>query len=158
MEKMVWSNTFSVGVEKLDDQHKKMIHTINKLIENPDSSVNSEIVSEVLNELRQYASEHFELEEMILEEIGYPDFERHKAEHKEFRVKLVAFCSATTAHINDVPFILFNFLNEWLVNHILQDDMKYRSYFVEKNIITPTRQLVSHKDLLQFKKTRTEEQ
>ncbi len=144
---MSWSSEFSVGVEKLDDQHKKMIRTINKLIENPDSSVDSEVVSEVLNELRQYACEHFELEETILEEIGYPDLECHKAEHKAFREKLVAVCSATTVHINDVPSILFNFLNDWLVNHILQDDMKYRSFLIDKNIITSSKQLISHKDL-----------
>ncbi|MDZ7723510.1 MAG: hypothetical protein U5R06_12075 [candidate division KSB1 bacterium] len=32
MEEIIWNDSFSVGVQKLDEQHKKSIRILNKLI------------------------------------------------------------------------------------------------------------------------------
>ena len=134
MEKIVWSDELSVGVKVLDDQHKQIIRTINKLIEKPHAAVDSITVSDALDEIRKYASQHFQLEEQLLEENGYPGLEQHKAEHKTFRLKTVELCFAAMNHEDEVPDTLLKYLREWLLHHILQEDMKYRSFFSGKGI------------------------
>lgn len=134
MEKIVWSDEFSVGVRVLDDQHKTLIHIVNKLIENPHELVDSMIISDALDEMTKYASQHFQLEEQLMEENGYPGFEQQKAQHKAFKTKLVRLCSAIRQHEQEVPDILLNYLHEWWLHHILQEDMEYRSFFSEKGI------------------------
>ena len=51
MEKVIWDETFSVGVEVLDEQHKKLFKMLNTMIEAENTSVNSEIISTVLTEM-----------------------------------------------------------------------------------------------------------
>ncbi len=134
MEKIVWSDEYSVGVRVLDDQHKQIIRTINKLIEQSHVAVDFITVSDALDEMTKYASQHFQLEERLLEENGYPGLEQHKAEHKAFRTKIVEFCLSTMDHEDEVPDTLLKYLREWLLHHILQEDMKYRSFFSGKGI------------------------
>lgn len=134
MEKLVWTEKCSVGVKILDNQHKQIIRSINKLIEHPNEPVDSETISDVLNEITEFASKHFRTEEKLLEEHGYPGLEDQKKEHREFRFKVVQFCSATTEHVDAVPDILLNYLSEWWCAHIHDEDMLYKSFLNEKGI------------------------
>ncbi len=82
VEKVIWDETFSVGVEVIDEQHKKLFKMLNTMIEAENTSVNSEIISTVLTEMRQYASEHFALEEKYMLEYGYLDYDFSPHQHQ----------------------------------------------------------------------------
>lgn len=129
MEKIIWNNSFSVGVRKLDEQHKKIIKILNKLIETKDSTVDSEIISDTLTEMTKYASEHFESEEKLMSEYNYPDYSLHKEQHKQFKEKTVKFCMDAMSYKATIPIEILTFLKEWWINHILESDMKYRTFF-----------------------------
>ena len=129
MEKVIWDETFSVGVEVIDEQHKKLIKMLNTMIEAENTSVNSEIISTVLTEMRQYASEHFALEEKYMLEYGYLDYDSHKAQHKEFIKKVAMLCIETTHQSRTVPTEILEYLKHWLINHILKTDMQYKTLF-----------------------------
>lgn len=128
MNKLIWSDNWSVGSELLDSQHEAIVRIINTLIEHRHESVTSELVSDVLNELTQYASKHFRSEEELLESVSYPDIEKQKRQHREFRVKLVQFCTATYEHVEGVPEVLLNWLTQWWYEHINEEDRLYRDY------------------------------
>ena len=83
MDKIIWNNSYSVGVQELDEQHKKIVKMLNKLIEMKDTRVDSEIISNTLIEMKKYASEHFETEEKLMNEYNYPDYLLHKKQHKQ---------------------------------------------------------------------------
>lgn len=134
MESIVWDPSFSVGVAKLDAQHKKIIDIINLLRSKPDVDVRSETVSELLTRLTSYASDHFATEEQLLVEHGYPEAATHRLAHKAYRRKVVALCKDTMDHNASVPEELLRFLGEWWVNHILGDDMKYRSFLMDRGL------------------------
>ena len=134
MERIAWSDQFSVGVRALDDQHKKILSIINKLIENSHEAVDSELISNSLGEMGEYATQHFRLEEQMMEENGYPGLEQQKAQHEAFKTKLVELCCATLQYKGEVPEILLKYLCDWWYHHILHEDMEYRSFFSEKGI------------------------
>ena len=63
MEKIIWDEGFSVGVRDLDEQHKRIVTVVNTLIDMIDTKVDSEIISDTLTKMTQYASDHFKTEE-----------------------------------------------------------------------------------------------
>ena len=134
MEKIHWNPSFSVGVRLLDEQHERIVDMINLLISDPEATVRSESISELLNRLTKYATEHFRAEEQLLEKYGYPDLARQKEEHKAYRIKVVALCQATISHEESVPAELLKFMRLWMVNHILESDMKYCSFLTERGV------------------------
>jgi hemerythrin len=132
MEKLFWNTTFSVGIEKLDSQHKYLFAIINKFTEKPATSYKAEQISEILKEMAEYAREHFTAEENLMQEYGYPELEQHKWQHKyfidttaELLTNFMHGSETTSEEISD-------FLTLWLTKHILKVDMKYRDFFKTK--------------------------
>lgn len=129
MDKINWSSKYSVGIGIIDEQHKRIILMINKIIKEKDANTGSEVISELITRMMQYAREHFKTEENLLIEHGYPYFEEHKSEHMAYHKKAVAFTVATPMGIEDVPEKMKDFLITWWENHILVEDMKYKDFF-----------------------------
>lgn len=135
MEPIKWTEEFSVGVNRFDQQHISIILLINKLIETPRAAVNSELISDTLLTMTQYALNHFKEEEYYLEEFGYKDFENHKKMHHAFLKRTVKLNQKTLLYINDVPTEILKYLKNWWISHILNEDMKYKSLFKDKVLI-----------------------
>lgn len=134
MQSIDWNPSFSVGVKLLDEQHERIVHMINLLISDPGATVRSETISELLDGLTQYASDHFRAEEQLLDKYGYPDLARQKEDHEAYSIKIVALCKATMSHEDSVPAELLRFMRDWWVHHILETDMKYRPFLMERGV------------------------
>lgn len=65
MEPIIWTEEFSVGVEVIDKQHKKLIAILPRLITDTQVSINSKTVSILLSDMTQYIEEHFQTEEFF---------------------------------------------------------------------------------------------
>lgn len=129
MDKIQWNSSYSVGVTVLDKQHQKIIDAINNLLEHSNATVRSETISNLLSELTQYAQEHFITEESILSTYGYDKLEKQKQDHKKYRLKIVNLCMDAVDHRRSVPEDLRAYITSWWKNHILVDDMAYKSFF-----------------------------
>ncbi len=132
MNKIIWNERFSVGVSKIDDQHKKLIRMINMLIENYGAGYDSEIVSDLLTELVKYSQYHFDEEERYMIEADYPDYQAHEALHEEFIEKISIFCMDVMEAKDSVSREMLTYLSEWLKNHILVSDMHYKPFLSNK--------------------------
>ncbi len=131
MEKIYWSPSFSVGVKLLDEQHRRIVDMINMLLSDSEATVGSGTISELLTRLTSYASDHFQAEERLLEEHGYPELALQKEEHQAYLIKIAEFCQDTMSHQESVPAELLQFTMDWWKIHILESDMKYRSFLAE---------------------------
>jgi hemerythrin-like metal-binding protein/putative nucleotidyltransferase with HDIG domain len=135
MEPIQWSEKFSVGVIELDQQHQQLIKLLNRMISAHGTiSTHSETISDILTEMTRYAQTHFKTEEMLMEAYSYPGLEEQKMQHRDFRKKTVDFCTATTQGFEQIPEALLEYLVDWLVHHILEVDMAYRSFFKDKGV------------------------
>lgn len=134
MDLIEWSDGYSVGIESIDQQHQKIINLINSLAENPDNLSNSKVVSALLNEMISYALEHFNFEEALLKENGYPDFDNHHAKHVAYSKKIGNLCAASMSHTKVTPEELKENLCDWWIQHILKEDMAYSKFFNERGI------------------------
>ncbi len=137
MDKIIWHEDLSVGDKTMDWQHQKIIAMINSLIDEQDIDCHSEYLSDLLNTMTAYSLQHLNDEEKMLQQFNYPDLEQHIALHNDYRLKVVKFCTATTAGIDVTPNIL-TYLSEWWIHHICKEDKKYCVYMEDnRTVLTP---------------------
>lgn len=129
MEKINWSQKYSVGVRSIDEQHKRVVLMLNRLIGAKNTTTRSDVISDLITQMTTYAQEHFKYEENLLAEIDFPLLDQHKQSHMEYRKKVVDFCRAVSLDVPDVPQVMLNFLANWWRNHILHEDMGFKSFF-----------------------------
>jgi hemerythrin-like metal-binding protein len=134
MVKINWSPEYSVGVGMLDEQHKRLVLMLNRMIDTREAATGSQVVSEMISRMTAYAQEHFKFEEDLLTKIGFPRLDQHIQSHNKFRKKIVDLCMAVPLGVSSVPQVMLNFHVQWWQNHILQEDMQYRSFFEEQGM------------------------
>ncbi|MGM0443319.1 MAG: bacteriohemerythrin [Fibrobacterota bacterium] len=134
MDTINWNESYSVGVERFDEQHKRIIALINRLIEAEQNHISAEDISDTLDAMTRYSSEHFTYEEELLKEYDYPKLENQEREHKAFIKKTVNFCMNTMVNKERVPEEMLSYLREWWINHILKEDMEYKEYLTNKGV------------------------
>ncbi len=134
MKTIDWSNEFSVGVKEMDDQHKKLISMINRLIKEQKTLTDPKTIAELLTEMTDYAQTHFRAEEYLMAEYGYEQKAQQEKQHQAFIDKTMAFYSATDLGPNILSTALLDYLSIWLVEHILKQDMQYKEFFKSKGL------------------------
>jgi hemerythrin-like metal-binding protein len=127
-----WNEAFSVGAQKLDEQHRKFFSITNLLFDSMQGAQNREVVGSVLKELQQYVVYHFKAEETLLKMYNYPDINSHKLEHENAIQKVNRFTLDYERGLQTIDIDLLKFLSDWIQNHILKVDRKYISYIKGK--------------------------
>ena len=129
MDLLQWSDKMSVGVDVLDEDHKKLIALINELAESVRKGGDHETVSKVLDELVDYTKYHFKREEAWQEKAGFPDVERHKEIHEDLTEQVVEIQEDFQESYRDsLSKDVMVFLSDWLKKHIMGEDKKYVEY------------------------------
>lgn len=123
-----WSDNYSVKVDAMDTQHKKLFEIIRELYTAMRSGHGKDVAGDVLRRLIDYTVRHFAEEEKLMEKHGYPLLVQHKAEHKALTDKVVAFKKDFDAGTVGITADLMRFLQEWLTNHIQTVDKKYGDF------------------------------
>lgn len=134
METINWKNEFSVGVKEMDEQHKKLLGMINRLIEEQHTLTDPKTIADLLTKMTDYAQVHFRAEEFLMAEYGYEQKSVQEKQHQGFIDKTISFYSATDLGPNVLSVALLDYLGTWLVEHILQEDMKYKAFFRSKGL------------------------
>lgn len=123
-----WDPSYSVKVNRCDEDHKKLFALINALHDAMLTGKGSEILQQVVKELADYTKFHFTAEESLLERTRYPALNSHRSQHQQFVQKVQTFQNdlnnAQGAHSIQV----LSFLKEWLVNHIKNTDQQYSAH------------------------------
>ena len=131
---ITWKDEYSVGLDSIDQQHKKLINLINQLTTTVDYSTGEEFEREALAELVDYTKTHFTFEEGLMEDNGYPDFEAHKAQHRLMIAEVEAVLAEYEQDHDAAMRHACNYLQEWLINHINGTDKKYSSFLIGKGV------------------------
>jgi len=120
-----WSGKYSLGNESIDNDHRRLFELAGSVLSTMNGRAKLVDTAGAFDRLIEFARHHFSEEEALLEQYGYADLEAHSRHHE----KLIA-------QISDMRLTLDNdegmsnerfreFFGEWLINHILSEDMKY---------------------------------
>src|SRR5512136_2487135 len=79
-----WDRSLETGDPEIDAQHRELFHRIDKLLAaTADRRARSE-VGRLLTFLGDYVVSHFEAEERLMADSGYPEAAPHRDEHRRF--------------------------------------------------------------------------
>lgn len=133
-KKLEWDEKYSVGVKELDDQHKLMFATINELLDAINDNNTEEHLGNIIESLVKYKTFHFATEEKYFEQFNYEETEEHKMKHREFNDKLNALKAKFPTYSVEFAFELVDFLEDWLINHLMVEDQKYKECFASNGL------------------------
>ena len=132
MKLIEWSDSLSVNDEVLDQQHKTILAAINQLHLALMESKSSEIIGKTLDDLFEYAINHFAEEERLFETLDYPGVEAHIAKHNEFSAKVLEFKEGLARGKMTLSMDVMEYLISWFLGHIQRVDQEYAK-IVKKN-------------------------
>ena len=136
MRTIEWHFTLSVGIDKIDEQHRNWIEHFNKAVDAIESQHGTEQIVKTLSFLSDYTDQHFATEEAFMKKSNYPDMEAHLAKHRELK-KTVANLIGDFEEEGTTPLLIDSvdtFLGNWLIKHIQEVDKKFGAYIKENAI------------------------
>jgi hemerythrin len=125
MPLLSWDPGYSVKEELLDNHHQELFDLLNTVYENVMNSLEVECVLPIIDKLSEYTGYHFSAEEQYMREKEFHGIDEHIAKHKEFTQTIETLKSRYHDNNLDVTRELIIVLGEWLLHHVLRDDMMY---------------------------------
>ena len=83
MKELIWDDILSVGVDEIDDDHRKLVNLFNMLGHSVTEENDPEYLGAVLEELISCTIWHFRHEERLMVKYGYEDTAAHKSDHQD---------------------------------------------------------------------------
>jgi hemerythrin len=120
---ITWNESYRVGDEKIDAQHCYLFAAAEELVQ----TSGREALTVCMMRLFRYVRQHFRHEEEVMRQSGYPGWEAHVLMHDD----LIERLSVLSRAIHDdrwTPAGIEDFMNTWLVGHILHEDRKLARY------------------------------
>jgi hemerythrin-like metal-binding protein len=132
-----WDPTFATGVVEVDEQHMILVHTLDEASIKLASDGSLQQLEQITQDLLAYALYHFETEEALMHEYGYDEeapqeSAKHLDQHRSFSAKVVAVRDGLKGGRPITPAELLEFLNRWLVGHILNTDKQLCAFVVAR--------------------------
>lgn len=120
-----WRKEFTVGVPAVDHEHQGMIELLNELHESLEGKADKEAVSRFLGEVHARIAAHFALEEQIMRDRRYDQYEDHKADHERLLddIRDIMDRHEAGAYI-DYEAELSAHLREWFTAHFKTKDAR----------------------------------
>lgn len=118
-----------IGIEQIDNEHKTLFDLLNKagdILADNFCGDRYQDVKEIIEELDNYAEQHFTHEEAYMAEIRDPELILQRSQHEYFREKIRDYAFANIDGEDEqyrVLTELVNFLAKWLYRHILGSDI-----------------------------------
>lgn len=125
-----FDDEFLVGISQIDDEHRRLIAIAGKVYDalDTDSATALEMAHAAVEELLDYTATHFAHEEALMAAAGYPELEAHQALHARLLRTARDMQLRVEGGEQFVPVELNQFLYNWLVGHILEQDKKFGAF------------------------------
>jgi hemerythrin len=120
-----WDDSFMIGIDELDFEHKVLINDINRLHGELAGHIEKSEIERCLGDIHARMQAHFALEEHVMKDREYEFFDEHKREHEAL---LNSYTEYMAQFLNDTDVSdstpIEDSLKHWIVDHILTSDKK----------------------------------
>jgi hemerythrin len=121
-----WKESYRLGVDEIDDQHKKLFEIANRayeLLKNDFVTDKYDRIVSIIEELKEYTVYHFSFEENYMDSIKYRKLLSHKVIHDDFIAKINEVDLDNVDENQDEYLMgILDFVVEWIEQHILGTD------------------------------------
>lgn len=131
-----WNEAYSVNIQEIDNQHRRLVELLNELYDGILNGTNAlGAAQDVLADLVAYAEEHFATEEKLMEEYEFPGYEEHRSKHDAIKVRITGYVQRIKTGKPMVAIELARYLEGWLGKHICETDMLYSAYLTSRGVV-----------------------
>jgi hemerythrin len=123
-----WDKSYELGMPELDEHHRKLVELLNKTYDLILYSTNKDEIQAILAELIKYTEYHFEAEERMMKEAGFPGLKTQVTDHDTFKKQLAGLRRDYLSGAPKVNTDIVLFLWDWLKNHIIKGDKAFEAF------------------------------
>jgi hemerythrin-like metal-binding protein len=132
--RLVWDATLhNTGFEEIDRQHQALVERVNLLSQAVERQADYEESRHLMDEILSYAKQHFDYEENLMRDSGFPGAERHAAEYATMLTKIHTLVDALSGQDQGRVLLVTAFLTDCAENHILREDRALALYLLARN-------------------------
>lgn len=117
MAQIEWKEEYSIGNASVDEEHELLITQINKLYQQLNQPLDTMVIESMLSDIQTDISTHFALEELLMQEAGFAEFEDHKQDHERLLDQIGDMIFHFTEDPESGRELLINRLSDWFSNH-----------------------------------------
>lgn len=121
---MDWKDEYSLGIPKVDEEHAKFIRLISNIESAIDLKVGPQTVLIAITQLKRFAKEHFESEEVIMRVHGYKQAAEHVDAHRNFIQQLDEIEQRTLNNLQGRESMVA-YLRDWFTKHLFGADREF---------------------------------
>jgi hemerythrin len=118
-----WKDSYKIGHTEIDTEHQHLFHLAGKLLDAQDRPSQQAVAMAFY----KYTREHFEHEETLMRETGYPGYQAHIGWHNRIISRLNEISEGISRQEPDRQ-ALESLMNDWLVTHIAEEDAQLAQY------------------------------
>jgi len=114
-----WQDEYKIDHDVIDAHHQQLFDLANSIMTVTDHAE----ITRMLMLFYQHIRVHFAAEERFMKESNYPDYQKHIETHNKMLDRLVDISKSVHAkrwQNSDIQ----AFVNHWVLEHILTEDMK----------------------------------
>jgi hemerythrin len=124
MPLLTWKSEFAVGVESVDFEHEQMIKLINEIYDEMKTRKDADSIEQFMGDVHFSISAHFALEEKLMREAAYPEYEAHKEEHEELLEQIRDLMDKFALDPDKGFDLLQEKLSDWFEHHFATFDAR----------------------------------
>jgi hemerythrin-like metal-binding protein len=129
-----WKDEYSLGIKKIDEQHQAIFGIMNKAHKTINERKTDVNFQKIANDLLVIAQKHFSLEERYFKKFNFKFASVHIKEHKRFIIEVKQLKKMYSQDSIKLCFELADFLEDWFLDHILNEDKKYKELFLKNGL------------------------
>lgn len=128
------SPELETGINEIDEQHGRIITLVNQLYEAFIAERSKKEIREIIKNLSDFSSYHFNTEERYFKQFGYEKASEHQQSNNLFTDELAKFRKAYQAgkSFDIKEFMLF--LQNWILKHFSTDDQDFVELFIQNGL------------------------
>lgn len=129
-----WREAFLINISQMDVHHKRLFEIANSIAETLRSGAEVGLLAKSFEALIDYTHYHFAAEEALMERYGYPETASHMQRHRKLELQVAEYYEniSNGGMPSDAEFL--QFLKDWLVHHILEEDRKYSAFLNARGV------------------------
>jgi hemerythrin len=131
MDWIVWDHELETGNARMDADHLELAAMFNRLRDTVESGAGKAACAQVLEDIIRHTKAHFEMEQRLMNQHGYPKMEQHAAEHAMLIRQVRDYRESFDLDSVASKTALMQFPEVWLGYHILFSDKDLAAFLAQ---------------------------
>jgi len=133
MFEIKWKPEYLIGEESIDNEHQHLFEITKEAFKKAPAELKEAKIKEIINDLREYISTHFEHEEEFMSSNHYPELPKQQKMHSKMIEYLNEFIkNSASMSIEEMESELVDFMEQRFVIHIVVEDTKIHDWMVSR--------------------------